>query len=66
MSVAHRFLTVVLICVAAIAGFAALLDALLWGLGKPLSLTQLLIAAAIYAAGWFGVLAWAGRQQKWL
>lgn len=65
MTVARKFLTVVLICLFAMAGFAAVLDGLPLALGEPLSLTQILIAVAVYAAVWFGLLAWAATK-RWL
>ena len=65
MTAARKFLTVALICLLAMGGFAAVSDALLLALGEPLSLTQILIAVAVYAAVWFGLLAWAARK-RWL
>ena len=65
VTVARKFLTVVLVCLLGMAGFAAVFDALLLALGEPLSLTQILIAVAVYATMWFGLLAWAARK-RWL
>ena len=62
MTVTRKVLTVVLICVCAIAGLAAMFDVLRLALGHPLSLAQCLIAVGVYAAVWFGLLAWGARR----
>ena len=45
--------------------FAGLSGAIFWLLAEPLSLNQLILAAATYAVVWFGAsLVWAMQQQK--